>query len=307
MKLVKKFLRSFSQDFSDSKDTKKFKVGHDGIQDIPYQIIGVPAGTPLLDLKWEDYEKLRVSALQQLPNILKKALRMDKSTIQKVMTQLKDVENQAQPAGDFSIFGYPLHLLPSELVNHESQLPLIIIKLMKAFVYGGGFEREGPFRTEGDKQVLLELVQSISQGFESEGVQVESFPVPVLAAAIKRYLRQIPGCLIPAQQAQLLAKAATLQDDALQQAMKQLLIFSLPFRNAKILSSILLLLQGCAVHESVHKMSSQALAVCFGPTVFDTGIDLQLITTLNSLLAEFISERATLMTVPDCIVEREIK
>lgn len=306
MKLVKKLLRSFSQDFASAN--KRLKTVESDGEDIPYRTISVPIGTALLDLKEEDYEGLRQAALTQLPNVLKKAFKLDRKEVQSVMGKLShpDVVNYVTQ-DKFSIFGLPLTQLPPELVNQDSQLPLIIVKAMRAFVYNGGFEREGPFRTEGDKQQLAELIESISPGYEIEHKDVDSFPVPVLGAAIKRYLRQIPGCLIPAQHAVLLAKSSTIHDSHSRQLLQQLLLFSLPFRNAKIFASVLLLLQACAARQSVHKMSAQALAVCFGPTIFDTGVDLKLISSLNELLTQFISERGTFFSVPSCIMEQEVK
>jgi hypothetical protein len=306
MKLVKKLLRSFSQDWETSSKRLKKVASEAGEDEIPYRTIGVPIGTALLDLNEEDYEKLRVAALQQLPNLLKKAFHLDKKALQSTCGKLAypDTPNYISQA-ELSIFGMPLAQLPHELVNQESQLPFIIVKLMRAFVYSGGFEREGPFRTEGDKQQLTELIDSIAKGYESANKQVESFPVPVLAAGIKRYLRQIPGCLIPAQHSQLLSQSSELEDAPTRQLIQQMLLFSLPFRNAKILSSILLLLQACAARESAHKMSATALAVCFGPTVFDTGVDLKLIARSNDLLAQFIADRSTFFSVPSSIVESE--
>ncbi len=309
MKLVKKLLHSFSQsqDIENTKKRLRTIASEDG-QEIPYSTIGVPIGTALLDLNEEDYDKLRLAALQQLPDLLKKAFKLDRKEVQNILGKLNypDTLNfVSQP--EFSIFGLPLTQLPYELVNQESQLPFIIVKVMRAFVYNGGFEREGPFRTEGDKQQLAELVELIEKGFERTSVRVENFQVPVLGAAIKRYLRQIPGCLVPSQHAILLARTSELQDPATRQLLQQFFLFSLPFRNAKILSTILLLLQACAARECAHKMSAQALAVCFGPTLFDTGVDLKLIASLNELLRQFIANRNIFFSVPSSIIEAENK
>ena len=310
MKLVKKLLRSFSQDLNFESSSKRTRTSVCEAQEdeIPYRTIGVPVGTALLDLGEEDYEKLRQAALQQLPSLLKNAFHLDKKQVLTTIGKLSypDTPNYICQS-EFSIFGMPLAQLPHELVNQESQLPCIIVKLMRAFVYNGGFEREGPFRTEGDKQQLAELIDSIAKGYESAEKPVESFPVPVLAAAIKRFLRQIPGCLIPAQHSQLLARANEIEDAPTRQLLQQLLLFSLPFRNAKVLSAILLLLQACASRESTHKMSAAALAVCFGPTIFDTGVDLKMIAAANELLTQFISDRSTFFSVPSSIVEIDEK
>ena len=172
---------------------------------------------------------------------------------------------------------------------------------MHSFVSRGGFEQEGPFRVEGDKQQLSELVAGISSGYESNGTDIDSYPVPVLAAAIKRYIRSIPGFLIPQAATSLLVKLSNLKDSSLRTLAIQLILLTLPYQNAKALSSINLLLKTCSLQESVHKMSATALTVCFGPTLFDTGIDWNLVSGVNNLLNELIQNYSTYSIVPSTL------
>lgn len=317
--LVRKLLRSFSahDTASASMDTlrqdpaKKVKISDEaGFDDeeIPHNSLGIVAGTSILDLDRDQFEGLKSAASQQLAVMLKKCFKMDKSAINKVLFSINQ-DNQHMPSqtASFNIFGYPLEYLPEELINQESQIPRIILKVMHAFVYGGGFEREGPFRTEGDKQQLAELVESISQGFEREGIQIAQFPLPVLAAAIKRYMRQIPGSLVPASHASILSKAYCLQDENMRRALVQTTLLTLPFKNAKVLSALLLLLQACASRDYTHKMSAGGLAVCFGPTLFDTGTDLHMTANVNGLLTELILNRPQYASVPSFVLETNSK
>lgn len=305
MKLLKKIVNAFSASRTDLHDsierlagpTKRRKtIDND---EIPHQMIEAPTGASILQLNKQQYDQVRKLSGRQLEPILKKCLRMSKKEAARTVSQLL---NYTEPqTNSESIFGCPINLIPSEMMNQDTQLPVVIVKLMHSFVSRGGFEQEGPFRIEGDKQQLNDLVMGISKGFEAEGTEIDSFPIAVLAAAIKRYLRCIPGSLIPQETTAVLVKLFNLKDNLLRSVAIHLTLLTLPFQHAKIFASVNLLLKTCSMRESVHKMSAAALTVCFGPTLFDTGIDLNLVSGVNSLLNELIENYSIYSIVPSII------
>lgn len=310
LKLLKAFQRAFSVSRTGSDDslqklhgaTKRRKTIEDA-DEIPYQLIGLPDGFSLMDLNEDQHRLLKERALHHLQPVLKKALNMKKKELAKTISALKHLEPaNVAPTDKFSIFGTPLSQIPAELINSDSQLPHVIVQLMYAFVFGGGFEQEGPFRIEGDKQLLNQLVNGISQGVESDE-KISSYPLPVIGAAIKRYLRQIPGSLIPEVVSSLLHRLSRIQDSELKTFATQLLLLTLPFRHAKAFSTVLLLLKACSTRESTHKMSASALSVCFGPTLFNTGTDLQLLSAINAQLSDLITDFCKYTSIPSSILK----
>ena len=304
MKLLRKFVNALSAsrtDFEYSIDkisgpTKRRKtIDND---DVPLQIIQLPIGASVLELNQEQYEQIKRKAAKHLEPILRKCLRMNKKEAAKTISSLQNCSSPTTTSSPNSIFGCPLDQIPIELISRETQLPLVIVKLMHSFVFRGGLEQEGPFRTEGDKQQLSELVDAISQGYEAEGIEIDSYPVPVLGAAVKRYLRSIPGSLIPKETTEVLVKLFNLKNSIMRSVAIQLTLFTIPFQHAKILTSINLLLKTCALQERVHKMSAAALTVCFGPTLFEVGTDLNLVCGVNNLLHELIENYSIYSTVP---------
>ena len=310
MKLLKKFVDAFSTSkasMSDSLEklnspTKRRKT-IDNSDDIPHQLIELPIGEHVLNLSEQQYMLVRRKAIEQLGLILKRCLRMNKKEVARLISCPLNSEHCVlnQPQNTLNIFNCPLIQLPANIINSDTQLPRVIVKLMHSFVQRGGFEQEGPFRVEGDKQLLSELVAGISSGLESNGLCIDSYPVPVLGAAIKRYIRSIPGFLIPQTATSLLVKLYNLKDSSLRSFAIQLVLLTLPYQHAKALSSINLLLKTCSLNESVHKMSAAALTVCFGPTLFDTGIDLNLVSGVNSLLNELIQNYSIYSIVPSAL------
>lgn len=310
MKLIRKIVNALSAsrtDLSDSKSksfetlaspSKRRKTIDNTVDDIPYQNIRIPVGTSVLNLSEQEYAVVRKRAAFQLEPILRKALKLSKKEAANIIANLKGDPMDNIKSDSENIFGCPLNQLPSYIVNPETQLPRVIVKCIHSFVSRGGFEQEGPFRVEGDKQQLAELVSGISQGYEIEGIDINSFPVAVLAATIKRYLRTIPGSLIPKEATEVLVKLSNLKDNNLRSLAIQLVLLTLPYQHAKVFASTNLLLKACSVRENVHKMSAAALTVCFGPTLFDTGINLDLVSGVNSLLKEFIENYTNYSLIP---------
>lgn len=309
MKLIRKIVNALSAsrtDLSESKSqsfekmtspTKRRKT-LDNFDEIPYQLIQIPVGTSVLNLNEQEYAIVRKMAACQLESILRKTLKMSKKeTANTIATLRSDPHDYVKPSSE-NIFGCPLNQLPASIVNPETQLPRVIVKVINSFVSRGGFEQEGPFRVEGDKQQLAELVAGISQGYEVQGIDIDSFPIAVLAATIKRYLRSIPGSLISKEATELLVKLSNLKDNNLRSLAIQLVLLTLPYQHAKVFASTNLLLKACSVRENVHKMSAVALTVCFGPTLFETGINLDLVSGANRLLKEFIENYSNYSIIP---------
>lgn len=310
MKLIKKLVNalsaskaSLSDSFEKLNSPAKRRKTLDNSDDIPRQLIELPIGQNVLQLSEQQWMLVRNKAAEHLEVVLRKCLRMSRKEASKLVSTLQIYDhfatyNNPNSVDSLNIFSCPLVQLPSDLVNFDTQLPRVIIKLMHSFVKKGGFEQEGPFRVEGDKQQLSELVTGISGGIEANGIKIDSYPVPVIGAAIKRYFRSIPGFLIPQTTTSLLVKLNTLKDDSLRTLAIQLVLLTLPYQHAKALATINLLLKTCSLQESVHKMSASALTVCFGPTLFDTGVDLNLVNGVNSLLRDLIQNYSIYSIVP---------
>lgn len=308
MKLLKKIVNALSASKANLSDSfekinspAKRRKTIDNSDDIPYQLIELPIGENILNLNEQQWMLVRNKAADHLEVILKKCLRMSRKEATKLVSNLQNYDQFAfvQPQQDtLNIFSCPLVQLPAEIVNPDTQLPRVIVKLMHSFVKKGGFEQEGPFRVEGDKQQLFELVTAISGGIEANGTEIDSYPVPVLGAAIKRYIRSIPGFLISQTATSLLVRLNSLKDDSLRTLAIQLVLLTLPFQQAKALATINLLLKTCSLQESVHKMSTSALTVCFGPSLFDTGVDLNLVNGVNNLLNDLIQNYSIYSIVP---------
>lgn len=311
MKLLKKIVRVLSASRTNSDDSiNKFatpikrRKTLENSDDIPHQLIDMTTLTKIFELNEQQYNLLKKRALIQLEPILRKCLRMNNKETAKFIDSLKlDSEQHRKPVMLGNIFGCPLDQISSELINTDTQFPLIIVRLMQSFVTRGGFQQEGPFRIEGDKLLLTELVNGISRGVEADGISIDSFPLPVISAAIKRYIRLIPGSLIPKSTTALIVKLYNIKDANLRTLSIQLLLLTLPFQHSKVFTSLNLFLKACSMQKNVHKMSAVALSVCFGPTIFDTGIDIKIVGIVNNLLSEIITEYSHYSKVPSILLQ----
>jgi hypothetical protein len=306
MKVVKSFLKSFaashggSEESVNSFDRKRLKCGSkdDAALEVTELMETLKPSASILDVSEAEHEVLRAHLVPILAEVLQNALLLSKREASKVVAELS-VEKSLEPGQVHGIFGCPLHQLDAQLRDPYTGLPKVIVETMSAFIDNGGFEREGPFRIEGDKLELAALATAIQDGFESEHGILRRNQAPVLAALIKRYLRQIPGFLIPTQALQVLLHLnQRLKDASTRLLITQILILCLPHYQAKALMALLTFLQASAHRESTHKMSAAAIAVCLGPSVFDCGLDLQRINSSNALLGELIANRHSIINLP---------
>ena len=142
------------------------------------------------------------------------------------------------------IFGCPLDELPASCRNCDSGLPRVIIRLMQ-LIYDKGCNEYGLFRLEGNSEFVDKLMQSISPGFESSNSDglLEQADVHDLAALFKRYLRSIPGLLVPFTYVDALYALRNVPDNVLRMRMSKLVLLCLPQDNLRALSGVVLFLR----------------------------------------------------------------
>lgn len=292
MKLVKSLLKSFAASQAELLQSDNVKRARRSLSDSAESIEDIcwPAQMQLDGISELEYYKLQPHITSQLSIILRKVLSMQKNAVSKNIDSLSDTVRG--PCDSGSIFGTALHLIPGEVVDDSTGLPMVLLEVMRVFVGRDGFSREGPFRIEGDKAVLASVIEAIKFGYELPSTVLETAPTAILASLIKRFYRQIPGSLISLPATKLLVSInEQVKDMYLRRWAIQLVLLSLPYRNFKALLALLALLQACSFHASEHKMSASGLAVCLGPSLFDCGMDLPLVNASNNLLTNLITHR----------------
>ena len=188
-----------------------------------------------------------------------------------------------------SIFNTPLELVPCELKCSLTQLPRVIIELMRFLGQSECLRIVGAFRVESIEIKPVDLEQIISSGIESSAIKLSNISAFEKMCLLKCFFRQIPGKLISKPVTSLFLQIFFIYEDSpCLSPIIRWLFTSLPLEHFKALGVLCLLLNCYAKHEKFNLMSAESLAICWGPIVFDNDFSVEQIKAINKLMTLFI-------------------
>lgn len=163
------------------------------------------------------------------------------------------------------VFGAPL----DSLVNDENQIPVVLEKLITTIELKGLYT-EGIYRKSGTTSKINELKQRLENG---DDVDLDSYSVHVLTAALKSFFREMPEPLMTDYQGFLLATAISDTQEKVQTLFGH--INKLPRSNYDVLERLIFHLARVAQQENANRMNANSLAIVFAPCVLRTDKPMQ--------------------------------
>ncbi|KAH9513297.1 Unconventional myosin-IXa [Bulinus truncatus] len=185
----------------------------------------------------------------------------------KLNTQCKGVaENKNSQSGQ--LFGAPLE----SLVNENQKIPLVCERLMTNIEMTGLYV-EGVYRKSGAAPKVKELQNALEQ--DVKAVKLEDYPVHVLAATLKLYLRHLPEPLMTYELHDDFLRTMEIKDERELLSSLFAIIKKLPKANYDLFERLVFHLARVAMHSDSNKMSPNALAVVFAPVLLGSNKKLQ--------------------------------
>ncbi|CAL1546779.1 unnamed protein product [Lymnaea stagnalis] len=166
------------------------------------------------------------------------------------------------------LFGAKLELL----VSDTQKIPVVCERLMST-IERTGLYTEGVYRKSGAAPKVKELQNALEQDVEL--VNLEDYPVHVLAATLKLFLRHLPEPLLTYDLYDDFLRTMEIKDE--RDLIKSLfdVIKKLPKANFDLFERLVFHLSRVAMHSDSNKMSPNALSVVFAPVLLGTNKKIQ--------------------------------
>lgn len=164
-------------------------------------------------------------------------------------------------------FGMPLTTVIARCKKrgYPANVPLIVITLMQFLRDNDGVNVEGIFRMSGDQNSIKQLKSRFNTEPDNTVVVHRDTDVHVVTGTLKYFLRELESALIPHESNAFLRAILGLPSVKEKIVGYRKLIETLPVENAATLQFILKYLHQVAANSSVNLMTTQNLAVVFGP------------------------------------------
>ncbi|MFH4974554.1 hypothetical protein AB6A40_001263 [Gnathostoma spinigerum] len=183
----------------------------------------------------------------------------------KLMKRIRNPENKVAKSS-VSIFGLPLAIVQSKTAH---ALPKSILEVMQ-FLRVLAPETIGIFRKNGVRSRIMELraqCDSEEGGF-TNGVGLDPLQVHDIADMLKQYFRELPEPLMTTKFSETFANIFLYVPRELRMEALQYAVLLLPDENREALQTLLFFLKDVSKHAATNSMTSQNLALCFAPSLF---------------------------------------
>ena len=164
-------------------------------------------------------------------------------------------------------FGMPLLTIVtrSKKRGWASDVPVLVVTLIQFLRDNDGVNVEGIFRMSGDQNSIKQLKSRFNSEADHSIVIPKETDVHVVTGTLKYFLRDLESALIPITCNSLLRAILALNGIKEKVIGFKKLVEGLPKENAATLQYILKYLSQIAANSSVNLMTTQNLAVVFGP------------------------------------------
>ncbi|KAJ8355590.1 hypothetical protein SKAU_G00183840 [Synaphobranchus kaupii] len=179
------------------------------------------------------------------------------------------------------LFGQPL----CKVCPEDGKLPKPITDMLTLLLKKGTFT-EGVFRKGPSARSMKEVREQLNSGAP---VDMGSKPVTLLAALFKDFLRQLPGCLLVAEEYGDWMIALETEDIQERHAQLRQVIDRLPPANGVLLQHLLCVLHHISRNAATNKMDARNLAICIAPNLLDHSLDTETVNKVTDL-TQFLIE-----------------
>jgi hypothetical protein len=190
-----------------------------------------------------------------------------------------------------SIFNVPLNQIPTNLKCPMTQLPIVIVELMRLLGQQNCLKMLGAFRIESADNKIAELEQVICSGTETGPAKLADLSIINRMSLLKRFFRNIPGQLVGRCITDLLYRISmSFESSPCINTILRWELSCLPLCNYKALAFICLLLNSYAKYEALNLMTAESLAICWAPILFDVDANIEQISRITRILSMLIKK-----------------
>ena len=158
------------------------------------------------------------------------------------------------------LFHLPLDtIMPPPNHNIPSVLKCILVKLYR-FAPG----QQGIFRVEGSNKDVTELKNRVNAGGT---VDWEECRVVVVGNLFKRFLRSIPGCLLPSSKYTEFAATNDIKEEEERVERIKRILAKIPLPNYKLSQLVFFMLSEVALNVAINQMTPFNLGIAVGPSI----------------------------------------
>ena len=173
-------------------------------------------------------------------------------------------------------YHYPLQDTPSDTQGRLFHLPLEtimpppnhnipnVLKCILVKLYLQGPRHQGIFRVEGSNKEVTELTRRVQEG---DTVDWEECRVVVVGNLFKRFLRSIPGCLLPSSKYTEFAATNDIKEQLERVERIKKILSKIPLPNYKLSQLVFFMLAEVAHNVSLNQMTPSNLGIAVGPSI----------------------------------------
>ncbi|ELU02859.1 hypothetical protein CAPTEDRAFT_226894 [Capitella teleta] len=163
-----------------------------------------------------------------------------------------------------TVIGAPL----TSLIDGQQQVPAIIDMLLNTIENSGGLYTVGLYRKAGAAAKIRTLIKDINKDVSS--VDFFNFPIHVLAAVVKTFLRELPDPIMTFELYDDFILATDVADEKERTQALYNVLHKLPLAHFALLERLMFHLAKVAQQETTNKMSCNGLAIIFAPSLLRT-------------------------------------
>jgi len=175
----------------------------------------------------------------------------------------------SNPKGMRTVYGVPIE----DLYWRDGDSFPLLVDVLVELIEEKGLDQQGIYRVPGEKRVIESLQASIDEkGVRGVDIWRDSYrDVHNLSGALKLFLREIPGGVIPFDRYDRFLAVNGISDDAERTTQLQSHVKELPLPNKILLLKLIKHFERVVEHAEANSMLAHNVAIVFAPSLFRNG------------------------------------
>ncbi|PLW44408.1 hypothetical protein PCASD_04461 [Puccinia coronata f. sp. avenae] len=175
----------------------------------------------------------------------------------------------SNPKGMRTVYGVPIE----DLYWRDGDSFPLLVDVLVDLIEEKGLDQQGIYRVPGEKRVIENLQASIDEkGVRGVDIWRDSYKdVHNLSGALKLFLREIPGGVIPFDRYDRFLAVNAVADDSERTSQLQSHVKDLPLPNKILLLKLIKHFERVVAHAEANSMLAHNVAIVFAPSLFRNG------------------------------------
>ncbi|OAV99079.1 hypothetical protein PTTG_02389 [Puccinia triticina 1-1 BBBD Race 1] len=209
----------------------------------------------------------------------------------------------SNPKGMRTVYGVPLE----DLYWRDGDSFPLLVDVLVELIEQKGLDQQGIYRVPGEKRVIENLQASIDErGVRGVDIWRDSYKdVHNLSGALKLFLREIPGGVIPFDRYDRFLAVNAVADDAERTSLLHSHVHELPLPNKILLFKLVKHFERVVERAEANSMLAHNVAIVFAPSLFRNGsehsnplLSMQNIGKASAIVRHFVLNAARIFEEP---------